>query len=49
MERPNGEHVWANYSMFSIADERSKYLLKVAGYTGNIGGNCVYRVQISSC
>lgn len=49
MERPNGNHGWANYSMFSIADEDYKYLLNVTGYSGDAGGNCVYSLQIASC
>lgn len=46
MERPNGNHGWANYSMFSIADEDHKYILNVTGYSGNAGGNCVYSLQL---
>ncbi|VDI17172.1 Hypothetical predicted protein [Mytilus galloprovincialis] len=37
MEKPNKEHRWGNYSTFSLADEISKYILTVTGYTGNAG------------
>lgn len=41
MERPNKEHRWGNYSTFSLADEVSKYVLTVTGYTGNAGCKCI--------
>lgn len=35
MERPNDEHIWGNYSTFSLANDISQYVLTVTGYTGN--------------
>lgn len=41
MEKPNKEHRWGNYSTFSLANEISKYILTVTGYTGNTGCKCI--------
>lgn len=46
MERPNTQHRWGNYSTFSLANEISKYILTVTGYTGNAG--CKFSFPFSS-
>jgi len=37
VQRTNSLWYWAEYSTFSLADEAGKYLLSVAGYSGDAG------------
>ena len=37
MQTGLGERAWARYNTFSVGDEKSKYTLTVAGYTGTAG------------
>ena len=37
VQHHNGLWYWAEYSTFSLADEAGKYLLSVAGYSGDAG------------
>lgn len=41
MEKPDGTHRWGNYTVFSVANEMSKYRLTVTGFTGDARGKCV--------
>lgn len=40
------EHRTANYSTFSVGDERSIYRLTVTGYSGNSGGRVLIRIIV---